>query len=379
MAENKHKTPLYNEHIKLNGKMTEFAGWEMPLWYDAGHTDEHNVVRNAVGIFDICHMGEFIIKGEKSLDLLKKVLTNKVETIKDGQAQYNFMLNEKGGVIDDGIVYRKNENDWMLVVNAGNIEKDFEHLKNNCPDGVTIENKSDEMGKLDLQGPDAPKLMEKLAGRASVEKLGFYKFREGFNIKGIDIIISRTGYTGEIGFEIYVDADKAVDLWNIFLEEGKEFGILPCGLGARDSLRLEAGLPLHGHEIHPDMTALGHPWMFCISDRDDYIGSSAIKNGTPEYYIKSFVIEGKRKAMPDYLVFDENNNEIGLVVSGVTSPSLDNKPVGYCKIKKDLDEGAKLLFKRKASDKKAIEGVIQNTPFVKGLTWRKKMSTFIGK
>jgi aminomethyltransferase len=379
MSNKSLRTPLYDEHVKLNGKMTDFAGWEMPLWYDAGHITEHNRVRAGVGIFDICHMGEFFIEGEEALDFFMKILTNNVDKLKNGQAQYNFMLNEKGGVIDDCIVYRRSEDKWMLVVNAGNIEGDFEHIKKNATPNLKIENKSDSMGKLDLQGKYAPKLLEKLAGRESVEKLGFYKFREGFKINDIDIIISRTGYTGEIGFEIYFDSSKAVELWNLFLEEGKEFDILPCGLASRDSLRLEAGLPLHGSEIHPDMIALGHPWSFCISDRDGYIGREALKNGKPEYYIKSFIVKGKRKAMPHYFVFTENGKQLGEVVSGVMSPSLNNQPVGYCKIKEDLPTETKLMFKRNADDpdKRGIIGLIRETPFVDTLTWRKKMKNFI--
>ena len=376
MANNLKKTPLYNEHIKLKGKLTEFSGWEMPLWYEAGHKAEHNAVRENVGLFDVCHMGEFSIKGKDTLKFFEKVLTNNVDKLKDGQAQYNFMLNEKGGVVDDCIVYRMTEDRWMLVVNAGDIEGDFEHLKKYCPEGLELENLSNQTAKIDLQGHNAPKLLAKLAGKESVEKLGFYKFREGYKVKDIDILISRTGYTGEIGFEIYFDANKAADLWNIFLEEGKEFGILPCGLAARDSLRIETGLPLHGHEIHPDMIALGHPWSFCISDRDNYIGSDAIKNGDVDYYIKSFAVDGRRKAMPHYKVLNENEKEIGEVVSGVMSPTLNNKPIGYCKVKEDLEDGAKLIFTDE-SGKRRIEGYTAPTPFVEGLTWRKKMKNFI--
>lgn len=376
MSNNLKRTPLYNEHLKLKGKMTEFASWEMPLWYETGHKTEHNIVREAIGIFDICHMGEFLISGKSALNFFMKILSNNVQKLVDGQAQYNFMLNEKGGVIDDCIVYRIEQDKWMLVVNAGNIENDFEHVKKHSFPDLKLEDKSNDFAKLDLQGPLAPKLLSKLAGKESVEKLGFYKFRTGFNINGIDILISRTGYTGEVGFEIYFDSSKAIELWNIFLTKGKEFNILPCGLAARDSLRLEAGLPLHGHEIHPDLMALGHPWSFCISDRDDYIGSQTLKNSNVEYYIKSFVIEGKRKAMPHYKVYTEDDKLIGEVVSGVVSPSLNNKPIGYCKIKENLENDLKIIFKDE-SGKKKIEGFIKPTPFVEGLTWRKKMRNFI--
>ncbi len=376
MANNIRKTPLNEEHKKIGGKMVEFSGWEMPLWYKAGHSEEHNAVRNGVGLFDVCHMSEFSIRGSSALTFLKTILTNDIDRIKEYQAQYNFMLNEKGGVVDDCIIYKINDEKWSMVANAGNIESDFIHLQKYAGSDLTLINESEKFAKLDLQGKYAPKLLAKLAGINAVDKLGFYKFRGGININGIEAIVSRTGYTGEIGFEIYIDSNDAVKLWNIFLEEGKEYGILPCGLAARDSLRIEAGLPLHGHEISPDLLATGSLWTFVLSDRKEYIGRNAIKNSKPEYLIKPFMIEGKRKAMPGYKVYNTSDVEIGEVVSGVISPNLDNKPIGFCKIKEDLNKGDDVLFKD-ASGKRNFNGKITNTPFVDNLTWRKKMKNFI--
>ncbi len=370
------RTPLYEEHKKLNAKLVDFSGWEMPLWYDAGHIKEHNAVRNGVGIFDVCHMSEFSISGPSSVKFLEKVCTNNISNLKDYQAQYNFMLNESGGVVDDCIIYKINEQKWSLVANAGTIESDFQHLLKYADSEVTVKNESDDFAKLDLQGPYAPKLLEKVAGRKAVEKLGFYKFREGLKIGGTDIFVSRTGYTGEVGFEIFFWAKDVVRIWNLFLDEGKEFGILPCGLAARDSLRLEAGLPLHGHDIGPDMIATSSLWTFVLSDRDNYLGRDSIKSNSASYFVKPFVVDGRRKAMPGDKMLNSDGSEIGVVLSGVMSPTLNNKPIGFCKSNSDLKEGDSITF-TDDSGKKKISAKICSVPFVEGLTWRKKMTNFI--
>jgi aminomethyltransferase len=376
MPDELRKTPLNEEHQKLDGRLVEFSGWEMPLWYKTGHTEEHNAVRNGVGLFDVCHMSEFSIRGPSAITFLKTVLTNDIDKIKEYQAQYNFMLNERGGVVDDCIIYKMNDEKWMLVANAGNIESDFQHLQRYAGSDLTLTNESTNYAKLDLQGRYAPKLLSKVAGLDAVNKLGFYKFRTGIDIDGTQVIVSRTGYTGEIGFEIYFDAKDASKLWNLFLEEGKEFGILPCGLAARDSLRIEAGLPLHGHEISPDMLATGALWDFVLSEREGYIGRNAIKDTKPEYHIKPFILEGKRKAMPHYKVYKGSDEPIGEVVSGVIAPTMDNTPIGFCKIKEDLQEDEGLVFKDQTG-KRVFQGKIASVPFVKGLTWRKKMKDFL--
>lgn len=371
------KTVLYDNHVELGGKIVDFAGWEMPLWYGKGQSVEHKATREAAGLFDICHMGEFMITGTGSKELMANLLTNNVLGMKDGQAMYNFMLNENGGVIDDCIVYRFNDEKWMLVVNAGNITADFDWILKNKPESVTAENLSDKMAKLDLQGPKAPAIIKKISGEAAVAKLGFFKFRENIDIKGCKVLLSRTGYTGEIGFEIYADANDAVTIWNAILEDGAEFGVEPVGLGARDSLRTEAGLPLHGHELKPDVPAVETPWNFAIDFDSDFIGKEALlkerENGVKNF-VYPFLMDGRSKAMHGWNVLLDNQI-IGHVESGVIAPSMKNKPIGYLVSHQELEVGTKLTFNQEGK-KRILEGSICESPFVKG-TSRKKMKNFI--
>ena len=370
------KTILYDEHVKLGGKIVDFAGWEMPLWYGKGQSAEHHATRNAVGLFDICHMGEFDIIGAGSEEMMSSLLTNNVKGMTDGQAMYNFMLNPKGGVIDDCIIYKFNTEKWMLVVNAGNIDEDFEWLKSHTSSGVVVTNNSDNTFKLDLQGPNAPKIIKELGGEEAVTKFGFFKFRN-VEIAGIPVLLSRTGYTGEIGFEIYGDNKYAVELWNKLLEVGEKFGIEPCGLGARDSLRTEAGLPLHGHEIHPTIPAIGTPWGFVFEWEHDFIGKDILvaeKESEIKYFIYPFMMDGRSKAMHGWNVL-QDDQVIGTVMSGVISPTLENKPIGFLRSKVELSEGAKLTFNEEGK-KRILEGHIATSPFVKP-TSRKKMKNFL--
>ena len=371
------KTRFYDEHIKLGGKMADFAGWLMPLWYPTGQSSEHHATRKACGIFDICHMGEFRITGPESMDFLSWMLTNDIRRIADCQAMYNFMLNDNGGVIDDCIVYRFNSENWMLVVNAGDIDGDFKWLQEHQRPGVSLENMSDRIVKIDLQGPHAPKLIRKWIDEETLLNLKFFRFIPEIQIDGIRVLLSRTGYTGEIGFEIYTDKEKGLDLWKMFLTEGKAFGILPCGLGARDTLRTEAGLPLYGHELQSNRIALGHPWEFAISLDSDFIGKDRLirrKEEGLDYFVYPFLMEGKRKAMPGWEVVYEDN-EIGTVLSGVISPTLDNTPIGFVGVDRVLEEGSPLIF-RQAGRPVSLQGAVSKAPFVPP-TSRKKMSLFL--
>lgn len=371
------RTILYDEHVKLGGKMVDFAGWEMPLWYKKGQSVEHHATRKAVGLFDICHMGEFDILGKGSKEMMSNLLSNDVLGMEEGQAMYNFMLNEKGGVIDDCIIYKFNDEKWMLVVNAGGIPGDFAWLKKNAPAGVTVTDKSDNTAKLDLQGPNAPKIIRDLAGEEVLDKFGFFRFRDNVMLKNIPVLLSRTGYTGEIGFEIYCDIKYTIELWNLLLSTGEKYGIEPCGLGARDSLRTEAGLPLHGHEIHPDVPALATPWEFVFEWEHEFIGKAAL-NKVKAAGIKShtipFVMNGRSKAMHGWHVF-MNGTKIGHVVSGVLSPTLENKPIGFLISEKALEIGTKLTFCEEGKSR-ILEGEVSSSPFVKP-TSRMKMKNFL--
>jgi len=371
------KTPLYDEHIRLNGKMADFAGWMMPLWYESGQSEEHHATRSRCGLFDICHMGEYSIEGSGSLEFLSWVLTNKIGKIVDGQAMYNFMLNDNGGVVDDCIVYRFDLEHWMLVVNAGNIDGDFKWLQDHAPSNVKLENISEKTAKIDLQGPNSPRLLSKFIDRDKLLGMKFFRFLLGEKIDGMEVLISRTGYTGEIGFELYTDVKNGVDLWNLLLTEGKEFGILPCGLGARDTLRTEAGLPLYGHELRADRVALGHPWEFAIDFDGDFLGKEKLveerQNGL-KYFVLPFLMNGRRKAMPGWEVLIDGE-VIGEVLSGVISPSLDNRPIGFVGVNRPLERQTRLIFKQRGREGE-LEGSVAEVPFVP-LTSRKKMSQFL--
>jgi len=367
------KTPLFEKHVAMGATMAEFGGWDMPLWYKTGQTAEHKATRENCGLFDICHMGEYIVTGKDSYAFWQKILTNDVTKIVDGQAQYNFMLNEKGCVIDDCIVYRFNEEKWMLVVNAGTQESDFEWLcKNKLPD-MELKNISATTGKLDLQGPTAPKLVAELAGREAIEDLKFFRFAENVNICGINVLLSRTGYTGEIGFEIYCDINDVVKLWDLLLEKGQSYGIMAAGLGARDTLRLEAGLPLSGHEVRPDVVATGTPWEFAISHEHEFIGKEALEAQKGTVFAYAITVEGRRKP-GDHSKVMLNGREIGVLTSEIISVSLGMVPAGFIRTDTELAPESEIeLLNEKG---KSFKAFVKETPLVKG-TSRKKMASML--
>lgn len=369
------KTPLFDKHVALGATMGDFGGWNMPLWYKTGQKAEHIATRENCGLFDICHMGEYIVKGPDSLSFLRKMFSNDVTKIVDGQAQYSFLLNEKGGVIDDCIVYRFNEKHWMLVVNAGSQDSDFEWLKANVSGDMTLENVSNEMGKLDLQGPKAPKLIADLVGREKIEGMKFFRFIPKIEIDGIPVLLSRTGYTGEIGFEIYCVIDDTEKLWEILMEKGRKYEVMPAGLGARDTLRLEAGLPLSGSEVKSDIPAVGTPWEFAMDYNHEFVGKEALEARKGKYFVYPFEVEGRRKpGNHSKIVVD--GVEIGEVTSEILSVSLEMKPVGFMRVTKELEigDGFDIVNARG----KGFKGVVVANPMVKG-TARKKMIVMLDK
>jgi len=371
------KTPIYDEHVKLGAKMTDFAGWMMPLWYPGGQTAEHQATRNACGLFDICHMGEFRISGAGSLAYLDGMLSNHVQAMQDSQAMYHLMLNEQGGVLDDCILYRFSAEDWMLVVNASNIESDFKWLKRHAPGNVSLEDISHQTVKLDLQGPGSPEIMAYWMDRDKLAALRFFRFIPSVQVDGMPVLVSRTGYTGEIGFELYTDVKFGVRLWNLLLESGKSKGMTACGLAARDTLRTEAGLPLHGHEMRPDLPAVGHPWTFAIHWDKEFIGKKALGKNRDDNkgpWILGFAMEGRRKALPGCKVLYQNR-PAGHVTSGVISPSLNNRPIGFFESNVLLETGAGLEFQQEGKEEK-LAGTVATVPFVP-LTSRKKMGDFL--
>ena len=269
------KTPLYDNHIRLGGKMIDFGGWQLPVQY-TGIIEEHNQVRSTAGLFDVSHMGEVAVKGPGAEAYIQRMVTNDISKAADGQAVYSPMCYPDGGTVDDLIVYRIDGGDYLLVVNAANTDKDFDWLKQHVTDGVDIENVSDRYAQLAIQGPHAQKILQKLCD-IPLDEISFFHFRCGVDIGGVDAVVSRSGYTGEDGFELYVPSKDAPGLWDSLLRVGREDGLVPVGLGARDTLRFEVTLPLYGHELSADISPLeAGLGMFVKTGKGAFIGRDAL-------------------------------------------------------------------------------------------------------
>ena len=255
-TENLKKTPLNEVHRALGGKMVDFGGWDMPVQYKAGVIEEHMATRTRVGLFDVSHMGEIWVEGRDAIPFVNRVTTNDVTKLVDGQAHYSALTNEEGGVVDDLLVYRFNDEKLLLVVNAGTTEKDWEWITSHKgeDDDLALTNASESYCQIAIQGPQAVGILRQLTD-TNLDEIKYYHFTIG-HVDGVESIISRTGYTGEDGFEVYAPAEKAEQLWNKMLQTGEEYGILPCGLAARNTLRLEAGMSLYGHELGDDISTL---------------------------------------------------------------------------------------------------------------------------
>lgn len=335
------ETPLTSTHIALGARMADFAGFNMPIEYE-GINVEHHAVREHVGIFDVSHMGEFWVKGPKAIDFLQRVAVNDITALEDGQAQYNCMTKEDGGIIDDFIVYRINAETFLMVPNAGNLQKDWAWLSKHAEEmglkpGKDLYNASDEMGLLAVQGPDSLHVVQKLINEP-IEAIKYYTFKK-VNIAGVkDAILSITGYTGEKGCEIYLAKEDVKHIWDEVLKAGQEYGIRPCGLGARDTLRLEAGFCLYGHDIceqtNPIEAGLG--WITKLKDGKEFIGKQAIAKVKEEGFSRRLVaFEMVDRGIPrqHYKLFSPEGEEIGEVTSGTQSPML-KKGIGMGYVKK---------------------------------------------
>ena len=276
------RTPLYEAHLRLGGKMVEFGGFEMPVQYPAGVIREHMAVRTACGLFDVSHMGEVLLEGPDAVKNLNRLLTNDFTKMEDGQARYSPMCNEQGGTVDDLIVYKRSDEHYFIVVNASNREKDVAWIQSHVSGSVTVTDVSESWGQIALQGPLAEKILLKLTDAENIPLKGYHACLDR-TVAGVKCIVSRTGYTGSDGFELYVPASETEKLWFLLLEAGREEGLIPCGLGARDTLRLEASMPLYGHElsdtISPVTAGLG---FFVKMNKPDFIGKDALAAaGTP--------------------------------------------------------------------------------------------------
>lgn len=313
------KTPLYDKHFELGGKIVEFAGWYLPVNYQNGIIAEHNCVREKVGLFDVSHMGEIYIHGENATENLQKLVTNRVETMTIGQCRYTLMLYADGGIVDDLLIYRLGETNYLLVVNASNVEKDYNWIVSNVGAGTLCENLSENIAQIALQGPLASAVIKKLCDATELPIKNYY-FTKKMTVAGIDCLVSTTGYTGERGYELYTANDKVVELYEKILEAGKEFDIQPIGLGARDTLRFESSMPLYGHELSAETKANEVALDFAIKHTLGYIGEDFIID-EPKYFRIGLKIVSKGIAREHCDIYDENGVLIGITTSGSFCPT----------------------------------------------------------
>ena len=315
--------PLNDLHEKLGGKMVPFAGYNMPVRYSSDK-EEHLTVREGVGVFDVSHMGEFMLRGSHALNLIQWVTSNDASKITNGQAQYSCLPNDKGGIVDDLLVYRFSEDKYMLVVNASNIEKDWNWIKSQDKWGVDMEDISDDLVLLAVQGPKAVVTLQELT-EVNLSEVKFYHFKTAF-LAGFKMIISATGYTGSGGFELYVNKEDAGEVWRKIFEAGEEFGIKPIGLGARDTLRLEKGFCLYGNDITDETSPLEAGLGWVTKFTKDFVNAEnlkAQKEAGIERKLVGFVMEDKGIPRHDYELTDTDGNIIGKVTSGTMSPSMN--------------------------------------------------------
>lgn len=361
-TETLRNTALTEKHKSLGAKMVPFARYNMPVSY-AGLNEEHMTVRNAVGVFDVSHMGEFILKGDKVLDLLQYVTTNDVAQLYDGRVQYSCLPNGKGGIVDDLLVYRIDEKTYLLVVNASNIEKDWNWISSHNTFGVDMKNISDRTSLLAVQGPKAEATLQKLTD-IKLADIPYYHFKKG-KFAGLDnIVLSNTGYTGAGGFEVYFDNEHADKIWNAIFEAGAEFGIKPIGLGARDTLRLEMGFCLYGNDIDDTTSPMEAGLGWITKFNKDFIDKDkmlAIKEKGAEKKLVGFEMIDRGIPRQHYEIVDAGGNVIGEVTSGTQSPSLQ-KAIGMGYVKKDFSKAGSEIF-IKIRDK-AIKAQVTKIPFL---------------
>lgn len=323
MEENLKKTCLYDSHVALGAKMSPFAGFMMPIQYSS-ITEEHNAVRHAVGMFDVSHMGEIFVSGPDAEKFVNHIFTNEIRGFEPGKVLYGMMLHQDGGVVDDLLVYREFEPDhFLLVVNAANIDKDYEWiLAQTAGYDVKVVNDSDNWGQIAVQGPGAEKVVTEVLGLAEAAELTFYTYYEA-QWNGHRMVVSRTGYTGEDGFELYTTCEDIKEIWKKLLDNG----VVPCGLGCRDTLRFEAGLPLYGDELSDTITPIeAGLGMFCKLDKEEFIGKDVVAKQKAEGTERKLVgIELEDKAIPraTYPVETEDGTQVGVVTTGYHSISLE--------------------------------------------------------
>lgn len=357
-------TPFTRKHIDLGAKMLPFAGFNMPVEY-SGIKDEHLTVRNGVGVFDVSHMGEIWIKGKTAVEFLQIVTSNDVSLLKIGDIQYTYFPNEQGGIVDDLLVYFFEPDKYLLVVNASNVEKDYNWLLKHRIDGVEIENSSNAIAQLAIQGPKAIQTLQKLTN-IDLGSISYYKFVVA-TFAGIEnVIISATGYTGAGGFELYFYNEYAERIWKAIFDAGEEFNIKPIGLGARDTLRLEMGFCLYGNDIDDSTSPIeaGLGWITKINEHKNFIGKElivAVKNNGVQKRLRGFKMIDRGIPRHDYEIFNSQNEKIGKVTSGSISPIL-NVGIGMGYIQNDYAAFGSEIFIQVRD--KMLRAIIVKTPFV---------------
>ncbi len=353
------RTPLYDCHVKAGGKLVAFAGWEMPVRYQ-GEIDEHRAVRTAAGLFDVSHMAEIHVHGEGALGFLQRLTPNDVSKLRPGRAHYSGLLTEEGTYVDDLLLYQLGEGDYLIVSNAANAAKDLEWILSQPREGCEIEDVSDEYALLALQGPKASEILARLTSTDLTMR--YYRFREG-EVCSKPCLVSRTGYTGEDGFELYLAPGDAVEVWDALLDASGGDGLQPAGLGARDTLRLEAGMALYGHEIDDATTPFeaGLDWVVKLA-KGDFVGRDALVRQREEglkRLLVGFEVRGKGIARQGYGVLHEGR-EVAKVASGTWSPTYE-KAIGTALVPAELARpGVELKI---AVRKRQVEAVVVDLPF----------------
>jgi aminomethyltransferase len=357
------KTALYNKHIELRAKMVPFAGYEMPVQY-SGVNQEHINVRNNVGVFDVSHMGEFIVKGENALKLIQKISSNDASTLFPGRAQYSYLPNSEGGIVDDMLVYMIEENHYMLVVNASNIEKDWNWISIQNTMGAELSNISENLSLIAVQGPKAFELLQNYTD-LNLSAIKFYHFQKGTFAGYNDIIISSTGYTGSGGFELYVPNSYAVEIWDLIFSSDSKYNVLPAGLAARDTLRLEMGYCLYGNDINDQTSPISAGLSWVTKFNKEFIGKDIIQNhklqGTQNKLVAFELLE---RGIPrkDYEIMNADGKLIGKVTSGTMGPSV-RKAIGMGYVNSNFSNFGNSIFINIRN--KSIPAKIVKLPFFK--------------
>ncbi len=361
------RTALWGRHEELGARMAPFGGFVMPIQY-SGILAEHEAARSRIAVFDTCHMGEFRLCGATALDDLERLVSCDVAPMEVGQCRYGMLCNPSGGVIDDLLVYRLGAEEFMLVVNAGTQEGDFEWVASHASAGTTLRNISDETAKVDVQGPGAPGIVQRLMEQP-IEGMRFYRFRHN-RYGGSDVLLSRTGYTGEIGFEFYGAPELTCRFWDDCLDAGA----VPAGLGARDTLRLEVGMPLYGHELSTGRNASCLGLARSISRTKQFIGAEAVRSGgSPAERLVGVAFEGRRTAREGDRIVDESGAELGVVTSGSFAPSLGHAvALGYVVAAAALP-GVRVVVEAR----RPLAGEVVGTPFYRAGTARKALAGFL--